>query len=47
LLQQGAVTVNGRRLAGDEQTISAAEAVHGRYFLIRKGARDIALVELT
>jgi tyrosyl-tRNA synthetase len=47
LLQQGAVTINGRRLAAEEQTISASEAVDGRYFLIRKGARDIALVELT
>jgi tyrosyl-tRNA synthetase len=45
-LQQGAVTVNGRRLGADEQSIAAHEAVHARYFLVRKGARDIALVEL-
>jgi tyrosyl-tRNA synthetase len=46
LLQQGAVTVNGRRLGADEQSISVTEAVHERFFLLRKGARDIALVEL-
>ncbi|HEX9563549.1 MAG TPA: tyrosine--tRNA ligase [Gemmatimonadaceae bacterium] len=46
-LQQGAVTVNGRRLGADEQYVGATEAVAGSYFLIRKGARDIALVELT
>ena len=45
-LQQGAVTVNGRRLGAEEQFISATEAIAGSYFLIRKGSRDIALVEL-
>ena len=45
-LQQGAVTINGRRLGPDEQFVSAAEAVAGVYFVIRKGSRDIALVEL-
>jgi tyrosyl-tRNA synthetase len=45
-LQQGAVSVNGRRLGAEEQFISATEAIAGSYFLIRKGSRDIALVEL-
>ena len=45
-LQQGAVTVNGRKLAADEQTVGAIEAIAGAYYLIRKGARDIALVEV-
>ena len=45
-LQQGAVTVNGRRLAADEQTVTATEAIGGAYYLIRKGSREIALVEL-
>ena len=45
-LQQGAVTVNGRRLGAEEQFISATEAIAGSYFLIRKGSRDLALVEL-
>jgi tyrosyl-tRNA synthetase len=45
-IQQGAVTVNGRRLGAEELYIGAGEAIAGVYFLIRKGARDMALVEL-
>jgi tyrosyl-tRNA synthetase len=45
-VQQGAVTINGRRLGADEQTVSATEAVGGAFYLIRKGSREIALVEL-
>jgi tyrosyl-tRNA synthetase len=45
-LQQGAVSVNGRRLGADEQTVTATEAIGGSYYLIRKGSREIALVEL-
>jgi tyrosyl-tRNA synthetase len=45
-LQQGAVTVNGRRLGAEELAISVTEAIGGRFFLVRKGSRDIALVEL-
>jgi tyrosyl-tRNA synthetase len=45
-LQQGAVTINGRRLGAEEQYISATEALAGVYFLIRKGSREMALVEL-
>ena len=45
-LQQGAVSVNGRRLGAEEQTVSATEAIAGAYYLIRKGSREIALVEV-
>jgi tyrosyl-tRNA synthetase len=45
-LQQGAVTINGRRLGVDEVFVSATEAIAGSFYLIRKGSRDIALVEL-
>ena len=45
-IQQGAVTVNGRRFGADELSVGAGEAIAGVYFLIRKGARDVALVEL-
>ena len=45
-LQQGAVTINGRRLGAEEQHIGATEALAGAYFLIRKGSREMALVEL-
>jgi tyrosyl-tRNA synthetase len=46
LIQQGAVHVNGDKLAAEAQTVDAVDAVHGRWFLLRKGGRDVALVEL-
>ena len=45
-LQQGAVTINGRRLGAEEHALRATEAIAGAYYLIRKGSRDIALVEV-
>jgi tyrosyl-tRNA synthetase len=45
-LQQGAVTINGRRLGAEEQFVSVTEAIAGSSYLIRKGSREIALVEL-
>ena len=45
-LQQGSVSINGRRLAPDEHFVNATEAIAGGYFLIRKGSRDVALVHL-
>jgi tyrosyl-tRNA synthetase len=45
-LQQGAVTVNARRLAGEELTIARHEALHDAFFLIRKGSREVALAEI-
>ena len=46
-IQQGAVTVNGHRLAGDEHFVNVSEAIAGNYFLIRRGAREMALVRLS
>ena len=46
LLQQGAVSVNGRRLNADEHFVDLTEAVAGAFFLLRKGARELALVEV-
>jgi tyrosyl-tRNA synthetase len=45
-VQQGAVTVNGRRLAADAMYVEASEAIAGAYFLVRKGAREVALAEV-
>ena len=45
-LQQGAVTINGRRLGAEDQFVTRTEALAGAWFLIRKGSREIALVEL-
>jgi len=46
LLQQGAVSINGEKLAADAQSIDPAGAVHERWFLLRKGAREMAVLEL-
>ena len=46
-VQQGAVTVNGRRLGSEEQFVDANEAIAGACYLVRKGAREIALVEIS
>jgi tyrosyl-tRNA synthetase len=40
-IQQGAVSVNGRKLTAEEVTVMRSDAAHGRYFLVRKGAREI------
>ena len=47
LLEQGGLSVNGRKLPATDRTIPAAEALPGGYFLLRKGARDYALARLT
>jgi tyrosyl-tRNA synthetase len=46
MLQQGGVTVNGRRLGAEASHVAASEALHGRFFLVRKGAREMGLVEI-
>ncbi|GMV08868.1 MAG: tyrosine--tRNA ligase [Gemmatimonadota bacterium] len=42
-LQQGAVTVNGRKLAAEEVEVPRGDALAGGYFLVRKGGREVAL----
>ena len=46
LIQQNAVTVNGTKLAPDATSVPRTDAVRGRWFLVRKGGRDIAVAEL-
>lgn len=46
LVQQGAVSVNGAKLAGDASHAAAETAVRGRWMLLRKGAREIAVLDL-
>ena len=46
LVQQGAVVVTGNKLATDVLTVPRDQAVRGRWFLVRKGARDMVLAEL-
>jgi tyrosyl-tRNA synthetase len=43
LIQQGGVSVNGGKLAADATTVPAGDAVRGKWLLVRKGGRDIAV----
>lgn len=45
LVQQGAISVNGAKLAADATHVPMGEAVRGRWMLVRKGAREIAVIE--
>src|SRR3954469_2985452 len=44
LIEQGGVYLNGQR-ASTETKLTRASALHGKYFLVRKGARDFALLK--
>jgi tyrosyl-tRNA synthetase len=44
LVEQGGVNLNGQRARVDTP-LDAANALHGKYFLIRKGARDFGLLK--
>ena len=46
LIQQGGVSVNGEKLSAESLTVPRSKAVRGRWFLVRKGARDIALADV-
>jgi tyrosyl-tRNA synthetase len=46
LVQQGGVSVNGEKLSADSLTVPRERAVRGRWFLVRKGGRDIALADV-
>ncbi|HRN52639.1 MAG TPA: hypothetical protein PK788_04040, partial [Gemmatimonadaceae bacterium] len=46
LVQQGAVSVNGAKLAADATHAPVDAAVRGRWMLLRKGAREIAVLDL-
>ena len=46
LVKGGGVSLNGRRLADEKERITAAQALEGRIFVIRKGKRENFLVRL-
>jgi len=46
LLTRGAVHLNGRRLEGPAAAISADDALHGRYLVLRKGKKTYHVVTL-
>ena len=43
LLQQGGLYVNGDKLAPGVTVLLRSDAIHGAYYVLRKGARDIAV----
>ena len=46
LLQQGGLYANGDKLAPENAVLSVAGAIHGQYYVLRKGGREIAIVRL-
>ncbi len=44
LLEQGGLSVSGRRLSAGERALADGDLLADRYLLLRKGARDYALV---
>ena len=46
LLEQGGVYVNGRRVTPAERTVAPESLLHGGHLLLRKGAREYALVRV-
>ena len=47
LLEQGGLNLNGRRLSAAERQVSSESLLPGGHLLLRKGARDYALVRVT
>ena len=45
LVQQGGLSVNGEKLSADDPGIAAERLLRGRFLLLRKGARDYALID--
>jgi tyrosyl-tRNA synthetase len=44
LLQQGGLYANGEKIAADRSVLTLAGAIHGQYYVLRKGAREMAIV---
>src|SRR4029453_621125 len=47
LLQQGGLYANGEKLSPEHPVLTAGAAIHGQFYVLRKGAREIAIVRLT
>ena len=46
LLEQGGLSVNGKKLSADERVVRGESMLTGRHLLLRKGAREYALVRV-
>jgi tyrosyl-tRNA synthetase len=47
LVEQGGVSVNGAKVSADQKTVDGGQLLAGGYLLLKKGARDYALVKVT
>jgi len=45
-IAEGGAYVNNTRIAGEDDSVDAAGALHGRWLLLRRGRRSLAAVEL-
>nr|WP_260983863.1 tyrosine--tRNA ligase [Rothia kristinae] len=43
-LREGAVSVNGAKAAGEDAVVAAEDLLHGRYLVLRRGKKNMALV---
>jgi tyrosyl-tRNA synthetase len=46
LLEQGGLSVNGKKLSAEERVVRSESMLVGRHLLLRKGAREYALVRV-
>ena len=46
LLEQGGLSISGRRLGAADRTVAESDLLAGAYLLLRKGARDYALIRV-
>jgi tyrosyl-tRNA synthetase len=46
LIKGGGLSVNGERVSDEKARLRPEDAIHGRYFVIRKGKRDNSLVRV-
>jgi tyrosyl-tRNA synthetase len=46
LIKGGGISINGQRVVDERARMSPADAMHGRYFVVRKGKKDNFLVRV-
>jgi tyrosyl-tRNA synthetase len=46
LLQQGGLYANGDKLSPERVVLATSDAIHGEFFVLRKGGREIAIVRV-
>jgi tyrosyl-tRNA synthetase len=46
LIKSGGISINGQRVVDERARVSPTDAMHGRYFVVRKGKKDNFLVRV-